>query len=333
MTLEQDISLQSYNTFGIDVRAAQLFEVFSEGDLLLFFQKNKQKPIILGGGSNILFTQNVQQPLLKVSIPGIDILEEDEHSTLLQVGAGVVWHDLVMYAIDHHFPGFENLSLIPGTVGAAPIQNIGAYGIECKSLIHKVRYLDIEEQVFREIQNPDCAFGYRDSIFKNSLKGKVVISKVFFRVNKKATLSVSYGSILDELRVPQEQACIRDVSEAVVRIRRSKLPDPAEIGNAGSFFKNPIVTHSFFETLKEHYPDMPHFVQDDGIKIPAAWLIETAGWKGFRRGNYGVHTRQALVLVNYGGATGAEILALSEEIIHSVKQKFGIDIEREVQIV
>lgn len=333
MTFAHNVSLKPFNTFGIDLSAARLFEVFSEDDLRHFFQEHKERPLILGGGSNILFTQEPEQPVLRISIPGIYIVHEDEREVLLEVGAGVVWHDLVLYALDKNFPGFENLSLIPGTVGAAPIQNIGAYGVECKSLIHKVRYYDILEADFKEIYNQDCAFGYRDSIFKHELKGRVVISKVFFRINKNATLHISYGSIVDELAVVPSEAGIRDVSEAVVRIRRSKLPDPAEIGNAGSFFKNPIISPSHFESLLKEYPNVPHYIQEDGIKIPAAWLIETAGWKGYRKDNYGVHTRQALVLVNYGGASGAQIVALSKEIIASVHRKFGIQIEPEVQII
>lgn len=335
MTLspQRSVSLLPYNTFGIDVKADTLFSITNEQDLKEFFFIHPDTDfLVLGGGSNVLFTQSVQCPLLKMNIGGVQVLEEDEEQALVEAGAGEIWHELVLYALDKGFPGFENLSLIPGTVGAAPIQNIGAYGVEVCTLIDKVRYFDVQEGVFKEIENKDCQFGYRDSIFKKALKGRAIITKVYFRVDKRRALNLSYGSIKDELAVPVEEAGIRDVSDAVIRIRQSKLPDPRQIGNGGSFFKNPVISQMLFDKIRAQYPGVPHFIQEDGIKVPAAWLIETCGWKGYRRENYGVHQRQALVLVNYGGAKGKDILELSEEIIRSVFEKFGIRLEREVQI-
>lgn len=334
MKILKQQNLKLYNTFGIEAVAKEWINIDSEEILVNYFKERPQQPFfILGGGSNILLTRDIDIPVLKINIKGIRKISETAKERILAVAAGEVWHDFVLHCINNNWSGVENLSLIPGTVGAAPIQNIGAYGVEVCTVIQKVRYFDTDDQVFKEIASKDCAFGYRDSIFKRALKSRVVITEVFFALPIQADLHISYGAISKELaHIEPDSLSIQDVSDAVIQIRKSKLPDPQEIGNGGSFFKNPIVSEDVFEDLQKSHPEIPHYRLANGVKIPAAWLIDQAGWKGFRKRNFGVHKRQALVLVNYGGATGKEIFNLSVDIIHDVQQKFSIELEREINI-
>jgi UDP-N-acetylmuramate dehydrogenase len=267
-------------------------------------------------------------------LKGIHLEKEDENHVWLRVEAGEIWHELVMYAIRKGWAGIENLALIPGTVGAAPIQNIGAYGVEAKETIENVCAWHWEEKTFVTYKNTDCNFGYRDSIFKTSLRDKVFISSVTFRLNKKPVFNTSYGPIQKELeKMNVSELSIKAIADAVITIRRSKLPDPKQFGNAGSFFKNPAISQQHFELLQTNYPDIPSYPFNEiSVKVPAGWLIEKCGWKGYRKHNIGVHQKQALVLVNYGNAKGEDIWELSGEILESVKQRFGIILEREVQV-
>ncbi|MFT4063106.1 MAG: UDP-N-acetylmuramate dehydrogenase [Edaphocola sp.] len=331
-----NFSLYPFNTFGMRVKAAYFDVLQREEDVPHI--KNQEAYgkglLVLGGGSNILFTQDVDKWVLRNEIKGITLIKEDDQHAWLKVGAGVVWHSFVLHCIDQGYAGVENMSLIPGTVGAAPMQNIGAYGAEVKDVIDRVRYFDLERDTFVELENAQCRFGYRDSIFKQELKGKVLIASVTFRLNKQPVFNTSYGNIAQQLELMGVQdLSIKAVSDAVIAIRRSKLPDPLVTGNAGSFFKNPEVATAAYEQLKAIYGTMPGYRTDTGIKIPAAWLIEQCGWKGYRKDDYGVHHGQPLVLVNYGGATGKQIEGLSAEIIASVKEQFNIVLEREVQLV
>jgi UDP-N-acetylmuramate dehydrogenase len=329
--------LYPFNTFGMDVEAAYFSAIRKEEELLeLKNQEAYKKGIfVLGGGSNILFTQNIDQWVIRNEIKGIEKIKEDDQHVWLKAGAGEVWHLFVLYCVDHNYGGVENLSLIPGTIGAAPMQNIGAYGVEVKDVIESVRFFNLETEAFETYSNEECQFGYRDSIFKSVLKGRIVITSVVFRLNKQPVFNTSYGNIQQELDAKGiTELSIKAVSDAVISIRSSKLPDPKVIGNAGSFFKNPEITTEQFNALKQKYPDMPGYkINDTVTKVPAGWMIEQCGWKGFRENDYGVHQHQALVLVNYSKARGAQIAALSEKIIASVHDKFGINIEREVQIV
>jgi len=329
--------LYPFNTFGMDVKAAFFSPLRKEEELLeLRSQKAYRNGIfVLGGGSNILFTENVPQWVLRNEIKGIEKIREDDRHVWLKAGAGEVWHLFVLYCVAHNYGGVENLSLIPGTVGAAPIQNIGAYGVEVKDVIERVRFFDLESDTFREFDNDACEFGYRDSIFKRSMKGRIVITSVVFRLQKEPVFNTSYGNIRQELEAKGiTELSVKAISDAVISIRRSKLPDPKEIGNAGSFFKNPEIATQQYHILKEKYPGMPGYTVSETVtKVPAGWLIEQCGWKGFRENDYGVHQHQALVLVNYSKARGAQIAALSERIMASVKDAFGIALEREVQIV
>lgn len=300
---------------------------------ILVRQKGKVK--ILGGGSNILMINDLSELVIKIAIPGIRLERTFQHAVYISAGAGVNWHDLVLYAIQNNWGGLENLSLIPGTVGAAPIQNIGAYGVELKDIFHKLEAVEVETGTVRIFRKKDCRFGYRNSIFKNERKGQYVITRVWFKLSKPPhVIHDSYGAIrtvLTERGIPQPT--IKDISDAVIDIRRSKLPNPAEIGNAGSFFKNPVVDQTVFKAIQDHYPGLPHYPQSDGrVKLPAGWLIEQCGWKGKRVGDAGVHARQALVLVNHGNATGTEIFQLAQKIQASVRQKFKIILEMEVNV-
>jgi UDP-N-acetylmuramate dehydrogenase len=338
MEIKENYPLKTLNTFGINVYSRyytsfsdieSLKEIVAAGDL-----KNYSK-LILGGGSNILFTQNYDGITLKNAITGIEKVKEDSNYVYLRVGAGENWHSLVMYCIENKLAGVENLSLIPGNVGASPMQNIGAYGVEVKDVIDTVEALLLEDNSLIKLNNSDCRFGYRESIFKHELKNKVVITHVSYRLNKNPRFNTSYGAIEQELeRMGVKDLSIKAISDAVCNIRRSKLPNPAEIGNAGSFFKNPAIDKVFFEKLKLQFPEIPNYPQADGsIKLAAGWLIEQSGWKGFRKDDYGVHKLQALVLVNYGNAKGGDIFRLSEDILQSVKTKFGVTLEREVNII
>ena len=348
-TLEENVSLRPYNTFGLDVQA-RYFARFTSADalrqLLQLPQVQAANKLILGGGSNLLFTQDFAGVVLKNEIRGLEISSEDgeTQTALVRAGAGESWHGLVEYALDQGLSGIENLSLIPGTVGAAPLQNIGAYGAELRDTFDHLEAVDLHTGELRVFAAGECGFGYRESVFKNVLKGQFVVTAVVLRLHRQARPSgyapnVRYGAIADtltELGITGEPTS-RDVSRAVVHIRRSKLPDPAQIGNAGSFFKNPEISQAKFDHLKSEYPDLPGYPVPGGMKVPAGWLIEKAGWKGMRRGpgagTHGVHDRQALVLVNHGGATGSEVRQLAEEIIASVRQQFGLELHPEVNIL
>jgi len=336
MNISQNISLKPYNTFGIDA-PAEYFTILTDETQIgkIAEEKNRFKhKRTLGGGSNVLLTKAVDGLVIKNELKGITVAEENESHVWLEVKAGEIWHELVMFSIQQNLGGLENLSLIPGCVGAAPMQNIGAYGVEVKDRIDEVVAWHWQANEFISLKNSDCRFGYRDSIFKHELKDKVIITSVTFKLDKIHCPNTSYGAIQQQLELMGASTPdIKSVSDAVIAIRSSKLPDPKKIGNAGSFFKNPTIDRVHFEKLKEHYPGIPSYpANDDMIKVPAGWLIEHTGWKGYKDGEVGVHEKQALVLVNFGAAKGNDIWQLSEKIILSVKEKFGVELEREVNV-
>lgn len=337
MTLQENVSLKPYNTFRLDVRARYFTAFSSPNDLkeVLAHPSAGQNPLVLGGGSNILFTKDVDGLVLKNEVMGIDVVEEDDQYIYVKAGAGVNWHQFVLHCIAHDYAGVENLSLIPGNVGASPMQNIGAYGVEIKDVFHELEAFHLQEQTSRTFALKDCTFGYRESVFKRQYKGQYVITSVTYRLNKTPKFNTSYGAIQQELeKMGVPELSIQAIAQAVINIRTSKLPDPKEVGNAGSFFKNPQIANTQFEELKNDYPNIVAFpVDKDHTKLAAGWLIEQCGWKGYRKGDAGCYSKQALVLVNYGTASGGEIYQLSEEIIKSVKTKFRVDLEREVNIV
>jgi UDP-N-acetylmuramate dehydrogenase len=319
----------------MNVKAEALVEI-SDADHLVLLARDRDLPRplhILGGGSNVLLKGDIGGTIVLNRIEGISAVLEDAEAVWLKVGAGIAWHDFVLYAIGNGLGGIENLALIPGTVGASPIQNIGAYGVEVKDTISEVEVWNWEEGKLLSFDNASCRFGYRDSIFKNELKGRIVVTSVTFRLSRHPILHTEYGAIRDELAAMGQEPSVQSVAQAVINIRRSKLPDPAVIGNAGSFFKNPTISEEAFTALKEKHPNIPSYPAGEGlIKVPAGWLIEASGWKGRREGEAGVHAKQALVIVNYGEATGDEIWALSEAVLEAVKAGFGIALEREVQV-
>ncbi len=336
--IKENISLKPYNTFGIDAKARFFISIDSVEKLktvLSLEQFKSAKKLFIGGGSNLLLLNDFDGLVIKIEISGIDKVTETENGVILKAGAGVVWHDFVMYCVDNRFYGVENLSLIPGTVGAAPMQNIGAYGVEIKDVFESLEALNTSTLEVESFNLEKCRFGYRESIFKHEAKDKYVILNVSFNLQKNGNLNLEYGAIKDTLSQMQiSNPTLKEVSEAVISIRKSKLPDPSEIGNSGSFFKNPEIPITRFEKLKEKYPNAPSYpVNENLVKVPAGWLIEQAGWKGHREGNVGVHARQALVLVNYGGGTGSEIKALAEKIQKSVFEKYGIEINPEVNFI
>lgn len=341
--MQTNVSLRPFNTFGIDAIGKYVAVVKSETEVSSFFNSDEfaslkiqpQRILLLGSGSNLLFTQDFDGLVVKNEIGDIRVVEEKEDEVLVEAGGGVLWHDFVMNCINRGWGGVENLSLIPGTVGAAPVQNIGAYGIELKDVFVRLRGWDIAEQCFKEFSNADCLFGYRTSIFKTVYKNRLLITSVVFKLTRSNhRLLLEYGAIREELnRSSIIHPTIRDVSDAVIHIRQAKLPDPNEIGNAGSFFKNPVVDSAQMDRIKRLYPELVAHPAESGYKIAAGWLIEKAGWKGYREGNVGCHEKQALVLVNYGGATGFEILDLSKKIQASVREIFGINLEPEVNIL
>ena len=342
MQVQENISIKEYNSFGIS-GYANLFAKFNSVDelneLLEFGKRstnNQQRStLILGGGSNILFTKDYNGLVLKNEIRGIKTIKEDEHNVYVQAGAGENWHQFVLYCIKHGLAGVENLSLIPGNVGASPMQNIGAYGVEVKDVFYSLEAFNIHDNRIVNFTLNDCEFGYRDSVFKGKFKDAFVITDVTFRLNRIPHYNISYGAIGQELeKMGVKDLSLQAVSQAVVNIRSSKLPDPAEIGNAGSFFKNPEINSSQFAVLSSQFPGIVGYKLPNGnVKLAAGWLIEQAGWKGYRKGDAGCHEKQALVLVNYSNATGSEIYDLSEEILQSVKAKFGVGLEREVNII
>ena len=331
--MEHNVSLLPYNTFGIDANAAFFSEINELGELA-YLSELPQRKYVLGGGSNILLTKPVSGLVVLNKLKGIHVLKEDEKHIWLQVSSGELWHELVMYAVSRGYGGIENLALIPGTVGAAPIQNIGAYGAEVKNVIEKVTFWHWRDRTLITFSGEECRFGYRDSVFKHELREKVLVTSVEFKLRKQPVLNTSYGAIEQELeRMKATELSLAAIAQAVINIRRSKLPDPKQIGNAGSFFKNPEIPLAQYNVLWAQYPAMPSYtVSDSTVKIPAGWLIEQCGWKGYRTGDIGVHDRQALVLVNYGNATGEEVWELSGNIINSVIERFGIELEREVQV-
>jgi UDP-N-acetylmuramate dehydrogenase len=337
MQIKNHFSLKDLNTFGIDVRAKEFVLVKAHQDLFDLILKRdltKEKFLMLGGGSNILFTKDFGGLLNKNEITGIEIIKEGAQQVLVRLGAGMKWHEIVLYCIERGWGGLENLSLTPGTVGASPIQNIGAYGVEVKDLIDEVEGIDLIQKNTRTIKSQECKFAYRSSVFKTSLKNSFLIIAVVFRLNKQHQLHVEYGAIRDELaRMKVDHPTIRDVSNAVINIRQSKLPDPNIIGNAGSFFKNPVVSVKKLHDLKSIHPGIISFPHGSDFKLAAGWLIEQAGWKGYRDGNVGCHEKQALVLVNHGNSSGLEILQLAQKIQHSVHSKFGVELEMEVNVV
>jgi UDP-N-acetylmuramate dehydrogenase len=340
MNLQTNAQLKRLNTFGIQAEApylASCSNITEVQEILEFRDKNNIPLLILGGGSNILFTKNPHYLVLLNRFRGIELLDDagDDH-ILLKVAAGENWHEFVVYCIKNNLGGLENLSLIPGNVGASPMQNIGAYGVEIKDCFHSLEAIRLSDGTIKTFNAIECNFGYRESVFKNEEKNKWLIVSVIFKLSRKNhILHTGYGAILSEL----EQAGIKhpgiaDISEAVIRIRKSKLPDPAQIGNAGSFFKNPVVSKQTFETIRDTFPDVVAYpAGNTEFKLAAGWLIEKAGWKGYREGDAGVHQKQALVLVNYGNASGQEIVNLSTKIIDDIQLKFNVLLEREVNII
>lgn len=338
--IQSNVNLKSMNTLGVEAHAKTFIEICEPEQLSSLFDDgffDGQSPVILGGGSNLLFRDEPDQPIVKISVKGREIEECERGTIQLNAGAGENWHQLVTFAVKKGLGGFENLALIPGTVGAAPIQNIGAYGVELKDVFKSLTAFDIRTGEFKSYSASDCNFGYRDSIFKRDLKGRVIVCGVTFQLEKEKTheLNLSYSGLENFFEARNiNDPTIKDVYNAVVDIRQSKLPDPSDIGNAGSFFKNPVVTEAIYKKLASDYPNVPYYeVGDNEYKIPAGWLIETAGWKGKRVGNVGTYKNQALVIVNHGGATGEEIYRHALTIQKSVRDTFDIDLRPEVNIV
>lgn len=337
MHIQNNISLKSFNTFGIDVAAKHFVSVSSLSELISALQLDQyQNKFILGGGSNILLTKPINALVIHINLKGITILSEKNNTVLIEAQAGENWHEFVLWTLEHNFGGLENMSLIPGNVGTAPIQNIGAYGVELKDCFVSCKALNLETLELETITKDTCNFGYRNSIFKQHSKGKyVIISVVFELTTTQHTLQTNYGAITSQLTAMNViTPTIQTISQAVIAIRESKLPNPKEIGNSGSFFKNPIIPVMEFKKLQQNFPNIPSYtVSETEVKIPAGWLIETAGFKGKTFNNYGVHKNQALVLVNYGGANGKDILALSQLIQKTIYRIFNISIEAEVNIL
>lgn len=336
--IREFVSLKPYNTFGIESEARYFAAFENDQDLLELLHQpvvSNEKKLILGGGSNILFTRNFDGIVLHNRLQGIEVVNETEDYYFVKSRAGELWHSFVMNCIAHGYAGVENLALIPGCVGASPMQNIGAYGIEIKDIFDSLEAMHIREKKSKSFTLQECKFGYRESIFKREEKENWIITSVTYRLRKRPVLNTSYGAIEEELdKMNLDKITIADVARAVIQIRSSKLPDPKKIGNAGSFFKNPVVPIEVYRSIKEHHNNAPCYpVTENEVKVPAGWLIERAGWKGKNMGHYGVHANQALVLVNYGGATGKEIYDLSSEIIADIQSKFGVTLEREVNII
>ncbi|MBW4362215.1 UDP-N-acetylmuramate dehydrogenase [Flavobacterium taihuense] len=337
MEILNDFSLKNYNTFGIEAKAEQFVAVHSVSELKSILEQNKnQKKFVLGGGSNMLLTKNIEALVIHIDLKGKKILKEDADYVWVESQAGENWHQFVLWAIDQNFGGLENMSLIPGNVGTTPVQNIGAYGTEIKDTFVSCDAINIESLEMRTFNKEECNFGYRESIFKNEVKDQYIITSVVFKLTKQNhKINTSYGDITAELAKNNiTTPGLKDVSNAVIAIRKSKLPDPAELGNSGSFFKNPILLKSDFEKIHQNFPEMRFFdISETEVKVPAGWLIEKAGLKGKRFGDAGIHKNQALVLVNYGNATGQEILDVSKTVQDTVFNTFGIHIEAEVNII
>lgn len=336
MTISKHVSLLPFNTFGIDVKTDYLIEYFSVEELSAILKSElvtSSRLLHVGSGSNLLFLNDFDGVVLHSQLKSIDLLTTDEQSVYVEVGAGVAWDDFVDFAVNKGWGGVENLSLIPGETGAAAVQNIGAYGVEVQSVIDRVKTVEVESGEIREFSNAECEYGYRESIFKTMLKGKYIVTSVVFRLECVPTFTLDYQHLEDEVRKNGEVS-LANVRQTIIAIRQSKLPDPAVQGNAGSFFMNPVIPKSLFVQLQSQFPEMPHYyVSETDEKVPAAWLIDKCGWKGKQIGKAAVHDKQALVLVNKGGATGAEIVFLAEQIQLSVKEKFGIELRPEVNYI
>lgn len=333
MNIQQNISLKNYNTFSINANAKRFISVNSKEELKEVIALEKDI-FLLGGGSNMLFISDIEKLVIHLNLKGIIVNDTENNSVFVTAEAGENWHEFVLWCISQNYGGLENLSLIPGNVGTSPIQNIGAYGVEIKDTFHQLEALEIETGKTKIFNIQDCNFEYRNSIFKNDLKGKFIITNVTFKLTKKNHKThISYGAIKTHLG-SKEHPTIKDISDAVIAIRQSKLPDPKEIGNCGSFFKNPVVESGLFEELREKYPEIPHYiVSENEIKIPAGWLIEQCGFKGKRFGDAGVYENQALVLVNFNNATGQEIYDLARNIQRKVEDIFNISLEIEVTVI
>ena len=337
MNIQENYSLQEHNTFHINCSARFYTEINSQDDFLELINQpvyRNNQHLVLGGGSNVLFTKNQDALVIKNNIKGKELIHEDDQHVYVKIAAGEVWHTAVLWCIENNYAGLENLSLIPGKVGASPMQNIGAYGVEIKDVFESLEAIDMQDGTKREFNLEECEFGYRESVFKRKLKNKYLITSVTFKLYKKPNFNTSYGAIEKELQnMGVKELSIKAISNAVINIRSSKLPDPKQLGNAGSFFKNPEVSAKIVNELKLKFTDIVTYELGNGnFKVAAGWLIEKCGWKGKRIADAGVHVNQALVLVNYGNAKGEEILNLSGEIIQSVKDTFNIELEREVNI-
>ncbi|HAH53700.1 MAG TPA: UDP-N-acetylenolpyruvoylglucosamine reductase [Flavobacterium sp.] len=337
MKIQTNFSLKNYNTFGIEAKAKQFVAVHNTTELQSILEKNRlEKKFILGGGSNMLLTQDIDALVIHVDLKGKRIIREDDDFVWVESQVGENWHEFVLWTIDQNFGGLENMSLIPGNVGTTPVQNIGAYGTEIKDTFYSCEAMTIENQKIRTFTKAECHFGYRESIFKNEAKDQYIITSVIFKLTKRNhKINISYGDISGELAknnitIPT----LKDVSNAVIAIRQSKLPDPKELGNSGSFFKNPILLKKDFEKIHLQFPEMKYYeISESEVKVPAGWLIEQAGFKGKRFGDAGIHKNQALVLVNYGNATGKEILDVSKNIQETIFRIFGIHIDAEVNVI
>lgn len=336
-SIQENFNLSGYNTMGIAAKARYFCSVQTVEELQSLLADSRFKDIpkfMMGGGSNVLFISDYEGLVIHMDIKGISIDREDEENVILDVGAGENWHELVLHCVEKGWGGIENLSLIPGSVGAAPIQNIGAYGVELEEVFESLEAVDLKTGELKSFNKEECRFGYRDSVFKNDLKGQSVITGVKLRLRKSPEINTSYRALSEKLEEKDiKNPSIKDVSEAVIEIRQNKLPDPAEIGNTGSFFKNPVISKEQFDELKSNYPDIPSYPAGEKVKVPAAWLIDQCGWKGKRFGDAGVHKMQALVIVNYGNATGEEIWNLAQKIQVSVKERFGVSLTPEVNVV
>lgn len=337
MTIINNASLKSFNTFGIDAKAQSYCDIRTTENLISVLKAQHSKPLfVLGGGSNMLLTKDIEALVLHINLKGIEVVSETKHTVIVKAMAGENWHDFVLWCLQHNYGGVENLSLIPGNIGTAPIQNIGAYGVELKDVFVSCEAINIDDQSLKTFAKTDCKFGYRESIFKQELKGQCIITSVNLELTKSNhKLHTDYGVIRTELEAQGvTKPTIQDISNAVIAIRQSKLPDPKEIGNSGSFFKNPIIAVDDFKKLESNFPDIPSYkVSEEAVKVPAGWLIEKAGFKGKRFKDYGVHNKQALVLVNYGSASGKEIFELAQLIQTTIKRLFNINIETEVNII
>jgi len=335
--MQQNKSLKSFNTFGVESQAQWFVQAHTAQDVLSCLESLEDKPLmVLGGGSNLLLTKDVPGVVLKMSLKGIAVVEQTQSHVILEVQAGEIWHEVVTYCLEHNYGGIENLALIPGQMGTAPIQNIGAYGVELKDVFDSCMAMNRKTGAQQLFTLEDCKFGYRESVFKNELKNQFIILSVRLKLTKKEhKLKLDYGSIREVLAQKAiDNPSISQVAQAVIAIRQSKLPDPKELGNSGSFFKNPVVAEDLAQQLKIKYPEMPSYSAGDGlVKIPAGWLIERAGFKGYRQGDAGVHKNQALVLVNHGKATGAEIWDLAQQIQQKILQDFGIELSPEVNVI